>query len=205
MATLKEKNREYKKKWLSKKENKDKKQAYGIKWHRENAESGRIRARAWIKNNRERARKKENARKSKRRKKNPIFRLRCKLRFSIIKILKRRGSKKLDSTIKLTGCSPRFLIKYLESKFRDGMTWENRGSSGWHLDHIRPCCSFDLSKESEQRACFHYTNLQPLWWRENLAKGGKYLRDPFDEFEKEVYLDPFDEFKPSNRDPFEDF
>jgi len=52
------------------------------------------------------------------------------------------------------------------------MTWENHGS--WHVDHIRSCCSFDLTQEEEQKKCFHYTNLQPLWARDNLSKEGKF-------------------------------
>ena len=43
------------------------------------------------------------------------------------------------------------------------MTWENRGKEGWHLDHIVPCAYFDLSDLSQQKICFHYTNIQPLW------------------------------------------
>ena len=52
------------------------------------------------------------------------------------------------------------------------MTWENHGV--WHIDHIKPCCQFNLIDEEEQKKCFHYTNLQPLWAKDNLSKGGKY-------------------------------
>jgi hypothetical protein len=51
------------------------------------------------------------------------------------------------------------------------MNWENQGE--WHIDHILPCASFDLTKEEEQRKCFHYTNLQPLWAKDNMIKGSK--------------------------------
>lgn len=81
---------------------------------------------------------------------------------------------KSASTIDLVGCSFEFLIGYLEAKFKKGMSWENYGEYGWHIDHVKPCCKFDLSKEKEQRECFHYTNLQPLWAKDNLSKGGKY-------------------------------
>jgi hypothetical protein len=54
------------------------------------------------------------------------------------------------------------------------MTWENHGRYGWHIDHIRPCASFDLADPEQQRKCFHYTNLQPLWASENMRKGDKW-------------------------------
>ena len=75
----------------------------------------------------------------------------------------------------LVGCTPEFLRSYLESLFTEGMTWDNYGPKGWHVDHILPCASFDLTKEEEQKKCFHYTNLQPLWWFDNLRKSDKIL------------------------------
>lgn len=83
-------------------------------------------------------------------------------------------NKKAHCTIDLLGCSPMELREYLESKFEDGMTWENRGLHGWHIDHIKPCASFDLSDPEQQKECFHYTNLQPLWAKDNLSKGSHY-------------------------------
>ena len=50
------------------------------------------------------------------------------------------------------------------------LIWDNYGQKGWVIDHILPCCSFDLSKPEEQRKCFHYSNLQPLWESDNLRK-----------------------------------
>ena len=83
------------------------------------------------------------------------------------------GINKSASTQELLGCSVDEFVSYLESKFTDGMTWENRGRSGWHIDHIRPCATFDLTDPEQQRQCFHYTNLQPLWAKQNLSKGSK--------------------------------
>lgn len=57
------------------------------------------------------------------------------------------------------------------------MSWENYGVGGWHIDHIIPCASFELTDGDEQRKCFHYSNLQPLWWFHNLEKSDK-LIDP---------------------------
>jgi hypothetical protein len=86
------------------------------------------------------------------------------------------GSTKHDSSKNLLGCSYEELRIYLECKFKKGMNWNNYGfgNDKWHIDHIKPCASFDLTKESEQRLCFHYTNLQPLWQHENLVKGDSY-------------------------------
>ena len=82
-----------------------------------------------------------------------------------------RGHSKSDSTINMLGCTINELWIHLEKQFKQGMTRENHGK--WHIDHIIPCSSFDLTKPEEQAKCFHYTNLQPLWASENLAKGSK--------------------------------
>lgn len=70
----------------------------------------------------------------------------------------------------LLGCSIDECKKHLESKFKPGMTWENHGNKGWHIDHIKPISSF---ADEFLRDAFHYTNLQPLWAIDNLKKGSK--------------------------------
>jgi hypothetical protein len=87
--------------------------------------------------------------------------------------MKRQGGKKSDSFLELVGKSPKDLIAYIESLFKDGMSWDNYGQ--WHLDHIRPCASFDLSDPSQQKQCFHWSNLQPLWATENLRKNSRFV------------------------------
>lgn len=89
-----------------------------------------------------------------------------------------KGNRKSDRTIALLGCSLKFLTEHIEAQWKPGMSWENRSTFGWHIDHIRPCASFDLSDPAEQRKCFHFTNLQPLWAKENVAKGAKYIPEP---------------------------
>ncbi len=81
------------------------------------------------------------------------------------------GRVKSAKTMVLIGCTREELMAHLESLFTDGMTWENYGRAGWHVDHKRPCASFDLTDPEQQGACFHYTNLQPLWAVDNLSKG----------------------------------
>jgi len=99
------------------------------------------------------------------------FKLRGNLTIRIWQALK--GINKSERTIKLLGCTIEFLKKHLEKQFTEGMSWSNYGR-GWHVDHIRPCSSFDLSKKSEQLKCFNYKNLQPLWAIDNLEKSNKY-------------------------------
>jgi hypothetical protein len=80
---------------------------------------------------------------------------------------------KCMKTMELVGCDISFLRKHIESLFIDGMSWNNYGVSGWHVDHILPCDSFDLTNHEEQKRCFHYTNLQPLWAIDNVLKSNK--------------------------------
>jgi hypothetical protein len=103
--------------------------------------------------------------------------IRCRIGIAIKAIKKQLNIdiNKCAKSIELLGCSIHELKIYLESKFLPGMTWENHGYGNdcWHIDHIIPCAGFDLTKESEQHKCFHYSNLQPLWQKDNLSKNDK--------------------------------
>ena len=101
------------------------------------------------------------------------FKLVCSLRNRINKVLRESNTKKSKKTMELTGCTVDELKKHIEKQFKPGMNWSNHSVKGFHIDHIIPCASFDLTKEEEQKKCFHYTNLQPLWAEENLSKGAK--------------------------------
>lgn len=108
------------------------------------------------------------------RKNNKNYRLKNNCRNRINEALRNVGLRKSERTAKLIGCPIEELKTYLESKFREGMSWDNHSLHGWHIDHIRPCSSFNLSDPEQQKACFHYSNLQPLWAKENLSKGDKF-------------------------------
>lgn len=97
------------------------------------------------------------------------FRIKKNLRGRVYVALK-RGCKSI-STMELLGCSVEEFRSYFESKFTIGMSWEKYLEGGIHIDHIIPCVAFDLTKEDQQKICFHYTNLQPLWATDNLKKG----------------------------------
>lgn len=101
----------------------------------------------------------------------PHFRLRENISRRIRDVL--MGESKSAPTMVLMDCSMEHLRLHLESLWKPGMSWENWGVRGWHIDHIRPCASFDLTDPEQQKVCFHWTNLQPLWARENWAKGDR--------------------------------
>ena len=109
-----------------------------------------------------------------RRESDPGFKLRMNLRHRVWNALQANEAGKSKSIQDLIGCPSDELVSHLETQFTDGMTWENYGRHGWHVDHIRPCASFDLKDPEQQRQCFHYTNLQPLWAVDNIRKGAKW-------------------------------
>ena len=107
------------------------------------------------------------------RKTDPHTKIRDNLSLRMRLALKEQNLTKRNTTAALVGCSIPFLKKYLENKFKKGMNWKNQGRYGWHIDHIKPCASFDLSDPKQQLKCFNYKNLQPLWAEENIKKSNK--------------------------------
>lgn len=105
----------------------------------------------------------------KRRACDPMFTLIGRMRCRVNDALRIRGFPKSGKTTKLLGCDFETLKSHLESKFKEGMSWDNRNL--WHVDHIVPLASAKSQEELE--ALFHYKNLQPLWWHENLSKGAR--------------------------------
>jgi hypothetical protein len=93
------------------------------------------------------------------------------LRDRINKACKLNCVKKSTRSNELIGTTWDSCRQWIESQFKPGMSWSNHGINGWHIDHIRPCASFDLTDPAQQRQCFHYTNLQPLWAEDNRMKG----------------------------------
>lgn len=96
--------------------------------------------------------------------------LRSRARFA----LKADRAVKSDTTENLLGCTIPFFKQYFESLFTDGMSWDLFMKGEIHLEHKKPCSKFDLTKEEEQRICFNYTNLQPMFKLDNLKKGSFY-------------------------------
>jgi hypothetical protein len=101
------------------------------------------------------------------------YKLSANVRNRIITFLKKEDISKTNKTFDIVGCTPQFLKEHLESQFKDGMSWDNYGFYGWHIDHIIPLSS--AKTEEELYGLCHYTNLQPLWAKDNLSKGSKIL------------------------------
>jgi len=189
-----EDNPDYAKKWH--KENSEKIHLRQKKYREANREKIRARTKKWCKENpdlrkrwceanREKIRahtkkwRKENPDYERSRRRNdPTFRLHRNLRSGLWQSL--TGKRTKSHTLEYVGMDKPELWEYLESKFTDGMTRENYGK--WHVDHIRPLCSFDFdqfkegSEEYENmiHEAWRYTNLQPLWAKDNLSKSGKW-------------------------------
>lgn len=120
------------------------------------------------------------------RRQEPIFRIEESLRSRIWHAVK--YNRKASNTANLVGCPLSFLIEWLSWQFTGSMTLDNYGSA-WHIDHCRPCCSYDLSLVSEQYACFNWANLQPLSRTANLTKGSS--RQLFAEVMQELKMRTF--------------
>lgn len=97
------------------------------------------------------------------------YKLKVRLRQRLHRIMKSKGIKLKPE--KEIGCTLSQLKTYLEQQFVEGMNWDNYGE--WHIDHIKPIASFDLTNNEEFKLCCHFTNLQPMWALDNIKKGDK--------------------------------
>ena len=134
-------------------------------------------ARIWRHNNKEHHNNTYNSWSKEKYNNDPNYKLTKILRTRLTSALK--GEQKAATTMELIGCTTEELWLHIESLFETGMTRENNGNGAgfWHLDHVKACANFDLSDPKQQRVCFHYTNLQPLWYEDNLKKGTKHLTE----------------------------
>lgn len=158
--------------------NKEKLMGKNSKWQRENVEKMREYNRiCYLKHKKERALYMENNRDRYRNWVNNHYKsnINHKLRILISGRMREKLKKdKSDNTINLLGCSIKYFKNYIKSLFQEGMIWDNYGLKKWHLDHIIPCSKFELKNSEEQEVCFHYTNYQPLWAKDNLIKNNKF-------------------------------
>jgi uncharacterized Zn finger protein (UPF0148 family) len=100
---------------------------------------------------------------------NPLEKLKKNFRNRIMKYIDRK-SVPSESII---GCSWETFKQHIENQFQKGMTWDNHSQFGWHLDHIIPIST--AKTEQDLYRLNHYTNFQPLWWRDNIIKSDKII------------------------------
>jgi hypothetical protein len=158
------------------------------KWSEGNGDKRRLIAREWAREQRKdskfldhinklRREGNRNELHKKRMEEDMSYRIEQKMRTYISLSLKRQSTKKLSKFKKLLGMDVDEFILYIKSKFTNEMTWDNRSLNTWHLDHIRPCESFDLKDKEQQLVCFNYRNHQPLSAKENLTKNASYTSE----------------------------
>ena len=140
-------------------------------WREANKESRAEYNKSWYAVNRKTLIKKAVDYRRKRLKEDSSFRVVSNLHRRVLLAL--HGKDKSSKTLELLGCSVYKLKLHLAARFQGGMSWDNYGE--WHVDHVLPCASFDLTDSEQQKQCFHYTNLQPLWAEDNLKKGDSIL------------------------------
>jgi len=138
-------------------------------YHSDNKEKIKEYTKTWVQENKEYINKYNR----KKYKEDVVFKIKIILRNSLLRKLKTRNVKKQTSSLELLGCFIEELKLHLEKQFLPGMTWGNHGEI-WEIDHIKSCASFDLTKEEEQKQCFHYTNLQPLFKTTEIAESFGY-------------------------------
>jgi hypothetical protein len=105
-----------------------------------------------------------------RHKNEPKYKMLKSIRWGVARIVRSLKRKKLLRSVDYLGCSLEEFIFYIESQFKEGMSWDNHGVDGWHLDHKIPLDWF-IKNSPDPWSANHYTNLQPMWWYDNLSKG----------------------------------
>lgn len=132
--------------------------------------------RRWAEKNKDRLRKQRTDHMREKRRSDPQTNMRSLLRSRVAHAVRDQGARKHAKTMEMVGCSIHEFMDHIESLWLLGMNWQNRGRGRdkWHIDHIRPCASFDLTDPEQQKQCFHWSNMQPLWEIDNLSKGSKY-------------------------------
>jgi hypothetical protein len=155
--------------------NKDKRReyerTYKKTYYQKNIEKERERCRKYYHKNKEKILKRNLERKMVRYYLDDVFRCTCAIRSLIRKSIIKKNYNKTSKTSEILGCNYNEFKLYIENKFIDGMTWNNYGK--WHIDHIIPISS--ANNKEEVIKLNHYTNLQPLWAKDNIKKGNKIL------------------------------
>ena len=166
--------------YMKNKDNQERKKITQKAWVQENRAKVNAKSAKWIKKHPERFKEVlERSREKNRERRNTEYNYRMKhdLDFKIPHLLRSRirmavkKEYKAGSAVRDLGCSIEKFKEYIANQFQPGMTWDNWGE--WHLDHIQPLNSFDLTNRSQILKACHFSNMQPLWANDNLIKGCK--------------------------------
>jgi len=160
---IKQRNKEYRT------NNKEYNKEYFKKYYKNNTQIIKNKTKEYKKNNKE----KTNKYLITRRKTDPLFKMQCYLRSRTSMAFKSKGYTKNTKTQEMLGIHWEVCKVHVEQQFIEGMDWENYGD--WHIDHIVPLSCADT--EEELKFLCHYTNLQPLWAVDNLAKSNTYIKE----------------------------
>ena len=136
------------------------------KYYENNKEKIRDNAKKYYEENKEKVKESNKEYRKKKRKTDPIYRMTRNIRCMVSRAIKTKR------TEEIIGCTYQELKLHLENQFTEGMSWENYGK--WHIDHIRPLSWFDIANPDEVALANHYSNLQPLWEKDNLIKGNRF-------------------------------
>jgi transposase-like protein len=150
------------------KKNKATRVIYDKQYYQENKEKNRERNKKYTEENRDKINTYKKTYSANKRRVDKNFQISSNLRGRLYKVITQEHSSAID----LLGTDLDSFSEYIGNQFHSGMSWDNYGPY-WHLDHIKPCSSFNLEDIYEQRKCFHYTNLQPLLVLDNLTKSNK--------------------------------
>ena len=146
------------------KENSQKRKEYTKNYRKENSQKIKKYMKKWSEENKQR----KNEYQKNKYKTDPLFKLKCNIRGMVNRAIKTKR------TEEIIGCSYKHLKLHIESQFTEGMSWENYGKFGWHIDHKNPLSWYELTNEEEVAKANHYSNLQPMWAEENLSKGNRF-------------------------------
>ncbi len=123
--------------------------------------------------NKKRITERHRLREAARKKEDPNYRLGRQIRCRISAAIREQYGSKAFKTLELIGCTVEELRAHIEKQWTAGMSWSNWTTNGWHIDHLRPVTAFDLTDPAQQKLCFHWSNLGPKWWLDNIRKGNK--------------------------------
>jgi hypothetical protein len=164
-----------------KRRNKEKIAAYNKIYKEEHKEEVSVYNHNYNLENREAIQERQTRTQRERKKNDAKFNISKKYRSKVQKDVKKKFDIDDNISKELYSCESNLIKEWFKSLFTDEMTWDNHGEV-WHIDHIKPCASYDVTKEEELKACFHWSNLRPVKVIENQRKTNKIDSELIEEY-----------------------